>query len=290
MSFIRSCRSVVGAGGVQVDARICATSAPLSSLVRASVNPIASGSISMASQLARCPVLPHSRSCPQLTPRSVIVLDKETPFDVAALVGCGVVTGWGAAVNSAQVRSGDVVIVMGTGGVGVNAVQGAALSGAGEVIAVDPVEFKRKTALAVGATSAFASIDEATAYAQSITDGQGADSTIVTIGVTTGEHIAQGFESVRKGGTLVVTGVGNHDDAHIPINGAVLASYQKRIQGSLFGEGNPLVDIPRVIRLAALGKIKVSDLITKRYALDEIARGYEDMHGGHNIRGLIDFS
>ena len=223
--------------------------------------------------------------------RSVIVIDKDIPLDVAALVGCGVVTGWGSAVNSAKVQTGDVVIVMGVGGVGVNAVQGAALAGAGEVIAVDPIEFKRNFALGVGATNAFSSIEEATEYAQSVTNGQGADSTILTVGVTTGEHISQAFASIRKAGTLVVTGVGNFSASGvgIPILGGELVTYQKRIQGSMFGEGNPLVDIPRVLRLAAEGKIQVESLITSRYPLNDIAQGYEDMHAGHNIRGLIAF-
>jgi S-(hydroxymethyl)glutathione dehydrogenase/alcohol dehydrogenase len=179
---------------------------------------------------------------------------------------------------------------MGVGGVGINAVQGAAQAGAAQVIAVDPVAFKRENALKLGATSAFASIEEATEYVQTQTNGQGADATILTIGVVNGDHIAQGFHSIRKAGTLVVTGVGSFTQAGIPIIGSELVFYQKRIQGSMFGECNPTTDIPRVLRMWQEGSLKVNELITRRYKLDDIAQGYEDMHAGINVRGLIDFS
>jgi NDMA-dependent alcohol dehydrogenase len=221
--------------------------------------------------------------------RSVVTVSKDIPLDSACLVGCGVLTGWGAAVNSAEVKPGDVVICMGIGGIGINAVQGAAQAGAAEVIAVDPVEFKRTTALELGATSAYATIEEATEYVRSVTNGQGADSTIVTVGVTTGEHIAQGFASIRKAGTLVVTGLGNMAITGIPISAAELVLYQKRIQGSLFGAANPLEDIPRALRMYTEGSLKLDELITTRYPLKEIAQGYADMHAGRNIRGLISF-
>ena len=143
---------------------------------------------------------------------SVVKIDKEIPLKQAALIGCGVPTGWGSAVNSAQVQPGDTVVVMGIGGIGINAVQGARHAGATTIIAVDPVPFKREKAQEFGATHTFQSIEEATTYAQSITNGQGADSAIVTIGVVTGEHVAQAVAAIRKGGTVVVTGIGKMTD------------------------------------------------------------------------------
>src|SRR3546814_8341570 len=107
---------------------------------------------------------------------------------------------------------------MGVGGIGINAVQGASHAGAAHVIAVDPVAFKRDSALKLGATHAVATMEEATDIARSFTNGQGADSAIVTVGVTTGEHVAQAFSSIRKAGTCVVTGLGKMTDVGIPVS------------------------------------------------------------------------
>jgi NDMA-dependent alcohol dehydrogenase len=220
---------------------------------------------------------------------SAVKIDKDLPLDKMCLLGCGVGTGWGSAVNSAQVRPGDTVIVMGIGGVGINAVQGAAHAGASNVIAVDPVAFKRETALELGATHSFDNIDEAKEFARSVTNGQGADSVIVTIGVTKGEHVAQAFSATRKAGTVVVTGLGAITEVGIPVSLAELTLFQKRIQGSLFGASSPSSDILRQAQMYRDGKIKLDELITRTYKLDEIAQGYEDMHAGKNIRGVIVF-
>jgi NDMA-dependent alcohol dehydrogenase len=221
--------------------------------------------------------------------RSIVVIPQDIPLDSACLVGCGVITGWGSAVNAAQAGPGDVIIVMGVGGIGVNAVQGAVHSGAAQVIAVDPVAYKREFAISMGATTAFATIEEAADYARSQTNGQGADSTIVTTGVTTGEHIAQGFASIRKAGTVVIAGFGNPMDVGVPLPGPELVLYQKRIQGAIFGMANPTYDIPRVLDLYRQGTLKLDELISRRYSLDEVAQGYVDMHAGVNIRGVVTF-
>ena len=176
---------------------------------------------------------------------------------------------------------------MGIGGIGINAVQGAVHAGATHVVAVDPVAFKREKAIEFGATHAFADIAAADAFAKSVTNGQGADSAIVTVGVVHGEHIAQAFEAIRKAGTVVVTGVAPLMEVGIPISPAMLTLFQKRIQGSLYGALNATYDIPREIQMYRDGKLKLDELITREYALDEIAQGYEDMHAGVNIRGVI---
>jgi len=220
---------------------------------------------------------------------SAIKVDKDLPLEKLCLLGCGVGTGWGSAVNSAEVRPSDTVIIMGIGGVGINAVQGAASAGASNVIAVDPVPFKREKALELGATHAFADIADADAFAKSVTNGQGADSAIVTVGVVHGEHVAQAFNAIRKGGTVVVTGVAPASEIGIPVSLLMLTIYQKRIQGSLFGASNMTYDIPRQVQMYRDGKLQLDELVTREYDLDEITQGYEDMHAGVNIRGVIRF-
>jgi S-(hydroxymethyl)glutathione dehydrogenase/alcohol dehydrogenase len=207
---------------------------------------------------------------------------------VACLTGCGVGTGWGSSVTAAKVEPGETVIIMGIGGIGINAVQGAAYAGASHVIAVDPVAFKREKAQEFGATHAFEGIEEAADFARSVTNGQGADKTIVTIGVTTGEHVAQAFQSVRKAGVVVVTGLGDiTSQTGIPISIGELTLFAKEIKGAMFGDSNPHTDILKMLRLYQEGSLKLDELVTKRYKLDDINQGYEDMHAGKNIRGVI---
>ena len=218
---------------------------------------------------------------------SAVKVAKDIPLDKACLTGCGVGTGWGSAVNSAQVAPGDCVIVMGIGGIGINAVQGAAHAGATTIIAVDPVEFKRETATALGATHAFADIGEAADFARSVTNGQGADSAIVCVGVTNGGHLAQAVDAIRKAGTVVATGVGNMADTGIPISPTQFTLYQKRLQGSLFGASNPSRDIPRMLDLYQAGRLHLDELVTRTYRLDDLNQGYDDMYAGINIRGVV---
>jgi NDMA-dependent alcohol dehydrogenase len=221
---------------------------------------------------------------------SCVRIPEHVPLLSAALLGCGVPTGWGSAVNAAQVQPGQVVIVMGIGGIGINAVQGAAHAGASRVIAAEPVKLKRDAALRFGATDAVASIEEAAELARSLTNGQGADSTIITVGVLAGEHIAQGFESIRKGGTVVVTAVAPMDTVGVPISPFMLAMFQKRIQGCLYGMMAPSADVPRLLSMYEQGQLKLDELVSRTYRLEEINTGYDDMYAGTNIRGLIDFS
>ena len=218
-----------------------------------------------------------------------IKIDPSIPLETAALVGCGVPTGWGSAVNAAQVRPGDVVIVMGVGGIGMNAVQGARHAGASRIIAVDTAPFKRDCALKLGATDALESMTAAQDLAQSLTNGQGADSAIVTTGVVQGEHLAQAFAAIRKAGTVVLTAMANIDSSEIPINLFELAMFQKRIQGALFGMMSPAAAIPYFMNLYQSGQLLLDELVTRRYSLEEINLGYADMHAGLNIRGVVDF-
>ena len=217
---------------------------------------------------------------------SCVKIDKDIPLDKAALVGCGVGTGWGSAVNAAETKPGQTTIIMGIGGIGINAVQGAAHAGATHVIAVDPVAMKREMAEKVGATHSFETIEEAADFARSVTDGQGADAAIVTIGVVKSEHIQEAFNAIRKAGTVVVTGIGGAD-ARVDVSAFELTLFQKRIQGALFGASSPSRDIPWMLRMYQSGQLHLDDLITSTYTLDQINQGYDDMRDGKNIRGVI---
>jgi NDMA-dependent alcohol dehydrogenase len=220
---------------------------------------------------------------------SAVKVPDDTPLDKACLLGCSVGTGWGSAVNSGGVRPGDTVIVMGIGGIGVNAVQGAAHCGATNVIAVDPIPFKREVAQSLGATHAVDNMAEATEIARSFTNGQGADVAIVTVGIMKGEIVAEAFSSIRKAGTVVVTGLGDITEVGVPISLGELTLFEKRLQGAMYGGSNPSADIPKMLNLYRAGQLKLDELVTTTYSLDEVAKGYEDMHAGRNIRGVIIF-
>ena len=221
---------------------------------------------------------------------SAVKVDDDLPLDKVCLLGCNVGTGWGSAVNSAQVQPGHTVIVMGIGGVGINAVQGASHAGAANVIAVDPVAMKRENAQQVGATHGVETMEEATELAKSFTNGQGADSAIITVGIIKPEYVGQAMASIRKAGTVVVTALGNiADTTPLPVSLADITLFQKRIQGSLFGESNPNWDILRQVELYRSGVLKLDEVITKTYKLDQIAQGYQDMHDGKNQKGVVVF-
>jgi NDMA-dependent alcohol dehydrogenase len=221
---------------------------------------------------------------------SVVKVDDWLPLDGAVLVGCGVPTGWGAAVNAGNVRPGDTTVIYGIGGVGINSVQGALHAGAKYVVCVDPIEFKRETALRFGATHAFATAAEAQAKVTELTWGQGADQALVVIGTMDEETITSAFNVIGKGATVVVTGVANAANLTVHVSGQELVFMEKTIKGTLFGSSNPQYDIVRLLRLYEAGQLKLDELITTRYTLDDINQGYQDLRDGKNIRGIIDFS
>jgi NDMA-dependent alcohol dehydrogenase len=222
---------------------------------------------------------------------SCVKIDPDLPLDAACLVACGVQTGLGSATSAGQVGPGDVVLVVGVGGVGMNAVQGASLAGADHVIAIDPVPAKQKWALGFGATESFESISAARDRVNHLTNGQGADVCILTAGLVTSQMFGEGLHAVRKGGTLVATGMSAiTDNAAIPgLNSTNLASMQKRIQGALYGMKSPREAMPALLNMYRSGRLKLDELITQRYALDDINAAYQDMRDGKNIRGVITF-
>ena len=220
---------------------------------------------------------------------SCVRIDEDIPLTTAVVVSCGVPTGWGSATRAAGLGPGSVAVVMGCGGIGMNAVQGARYMGAGRIVAVDPQPFKRDTALKLGATDAFEDMATATEFVRSVTNGQGADAAIITVGVITGGHIAEGFGAIRKKGTVVVTAVGNYTEATIPVNLTELSMFEKRIQGVVYGNVSPRVVIPELLGLYRTGALDLDQLITRTYTLDDINQGYADLHAGLNIRGVIAF-
>jgi len=219
--------------------------------------------------------------------RSVVRIDEDVPLDLACLIGCAVCTGWGSAVHTAEAGPGDTVVVVGVGGIGMNAVQGARHAGAAHVVAVDPVEWKRDLALRLGATVAVATVEEAVESARVVTNGQGADSAVVAVGVTRPEHVAAAFAAVRKAGIVVVTGLGDQRETGVPVSLTELTLFQKQLRGSLFGACAPTRDIPRLAQLWRTGAVALEPLVTRRYALDEIDEGYRDLREGRTLRGVL---
>ena len=218
---------------------------------------------------------------------SCVKVDEDIPLEKAALVGCGVPTGWCSAVYAADVEPGETVMIYGIGGVGANAVQGAAHAGAANVIAVDPLANKRETAEDLGATHSAENSAQAHEIAQELTRGVGADKAIITVDLVTEQVVAEAFEAVRKGGTVVITGLADPNKLTVQLSSGVMTLYQKQLKGTLFGSGNPMADIPKLIGLYQAGKLKLDELITKTYTLDEVNQGFQDMLDGKNIRGVV---
>ncbi|MCF6744433.1 NDMA-dependent alcohol dehydrogenase [Blastococcus sp. KM273128] len=218
---------------------------------------------------------------------SVVKIEPDIPLEVAALVGCGVTTGWGSATKVADVRPGENVVVMGVGGVGMNAVQGAAAAGAKRVMVIEPVAQKREWAMQMGATHAFANIEEATPAINELTWGRMAEKTIITVGDIQGEDIAAALSVTGKGGRAVVTGMGNAANVDVKLSLFELTLLQKDLQGAIFGGLAPRNAIPELLSLYQEGQLKLDELVTTKYQLEDINQGYQDMRDGKNIRGMI---
>jgi len=220
---------------------------------------------------------------------SCVRIDPWISLDTAALVACSVPTGWGSAVYAGGVRPGDTVVVVGLGGVGVNAVQGAVHAGALNVIGVDPVAMKREFAESLGATHTVADATEATDLARQLSRGTGADVVIITVGKMSSEVYDGAVTALGKGGTLVLTALADRPrEGTVSLSGQVATVFEQRIQGSLFGSCNPFRDIPMLLRLHEEGRLELDRLITRRYALDEVNQGYRDQAAGETVRGLLE--
>lgn len=219
--------------------------------------------------------------------KSIVPVEQDLPLDKAALVGCGVPTGWGAAVNVADVRAGDTVVVYGVGGIGANAVQGARFAGAAHLVAVDPVALKREGAKRFGATEAVATAAEAHELVMRLTRGVGAEKAIICIDMLTEESISDAYAVISKGGAVVITSMGQLEEQQLRLPGAELALFNKTVKGHVYGECNPTYDIPRLLKLYRNGNLLLDELITREYSLEEVNEGYADLEAGKNIRGVI---
>ena len=220
---------------------------------------------------------------------SCVKVEDALPLDIACLLGCGVITGWGSVAYAGEARVGDVVVVVGVGGIGINAVQAAVALGAEYVVAVDPVAFKRNKALEFGATHAVASSQEAAQVVTELTRGRMAQVCVNTMGVGEGAQIGASLGLVGKRGRVVVTNLHPASETQVTMSALELTTYEKQVRGSLFGSSNPRADIPRFLELYRSGKLKLEELVTRTYSLDEVNIGYDDMRNGRNLRGVITF-
>jgi S-(hydroxymethyl)glutathione dehydrogenase/alcohol dehydrogenase len=218
---------------------------------------------------------------------SCIKIDNDIPLDRACLLGCGVVTGWGSAVYAAETAPGDVVAVVGIGGIGANAIQGAKLAGAKQIWAIDPLENKREKAMELGATHTAASLDEALPAITEASWGRMANKTIMTMGVGDGQLLASALAITAKRGRVIVTNIHPALEVSAAISLLDLTTMEKQVVGSLFGSANPRADIPKLLELWRQGQLDLDSLVTRTYTLDGVNDGYEDMRAGNNIRGVM---
>jgi S-(hydroxymethyl)glutathione dehydrogenase / alcohol dehydrogenase len=213
----------------------------------------------------------------------VAVVPTSLGFDVAALLGCGVVTGVGAVVDRADVHEGASVVVMGTGGVGLNSVQGASLRGADSIVAVDVSATKRATAIEFGATHAVDPV-EAKREIRELTGGRGADYVFVTVGLA--DAIELGLRCVRRGGTLVVVGMPPSGEG-FRVEAVDLAHNDVRILGSKMGSARLATAVPYLVDLYEQGRLKLDELVSGRYPLARINEAIADARGGEVLRNVI---
>ena len=220
--------------------------------------------------------------------KAVLKIPSDFPLDKAALLGCAVITGFGAVVNAARVKPGSSVVVIGTGGVGLNAVQGAAIAGAEKVIAVDLVDRKLDFARTFGATHTVnASSGKVVDEVRALTGGRGVDYAIEVIGSSA--TIRQAFDCLAKRGVAVVVGVTPFtSEVSVPIMPLV---YEERVlTGSVYGSARPKTDIPRLIELYRAGKLKLDELLTRTYPFKEINEAYSALERGEVARSVVTFA
>jgi Zn-dependent alcohol dehydrogenase len=217
---------------------------------------------------------------------SAIAIDNNMPLDRAALIGCSVMTGVGAVINTAAVPPGASMAVFGVGGVGLNAVQGGAMVAAQPIIAVDVVGGKLESARQLGATHAIdASKEDPVAEIRRITR-RGADFTFVAVGDA--RAVAQAAEALAPGGTCVVIGA-PATGATVPLDVRPLVTGERVIRGSSYGSARTREDLPRLVELYRGGRLKIDELITRRYGLDEANEAFRALAAGELPRGLIVF-
>jgi S-(hydroxymethyl)glutathione dehydrogenase / alcohol dehydrogenase len=221
-------------------------------------------------------ILPH---------QAVIPIDDDVPFEIASLVGCAVMTGVGAALNTAKVTPGSSVVVFGCGGVGIAAIQGARVAGAAEIVAVDLVDSKLEDAQRFGATHAVKPDDLDGAKAE-ITGGDGFDYAFEAIGLPATMRSA--YDATRRGGTTCIVGVGGMDQ-DVSFNAFELFFSEKTFVGSYYGSADVRTDFHRILRLWQQGRLDLEGMISRRIGLDEVNDGITALKAGEVIRQVVTF-
>jgi len=219
-----------------------------------------------------------------LPEQAAVKIGPDVPWDIASLIGCGVTTGVGAAINAAKVTPGASVVVYGCGGVGVSVIQGARLAGAAEIVAVDLVKDKREDAKRFGATHAVHP-DDVLAASNEITSGAGFDFGFEVIGLPT--TIRATYDVIRRGGTATIVGVGRMDQT-VEFNAFEFFYNEKILRGSIYGTCDVRAEFPRLLRLWKAGRLDLEGMITKRGRLDDINTAFDDMKAGRVIRTVLE--
>jgi len=217
----------------------------------------------------------------------VLKVENDIPLIEAALVGCGVTAGFGAAVNTAGVQAGDVVAVVGVGGLGVAAIQGAQIAGARLIVAIDPVANKRDMAPLFGATHVAKTFEEGERLIREISWGRMANVAILTTDLARGEYLGPTVSLVGKNGRVAIVAVAPADQTTAVLSLADVTFYEKEIRGALYGSASPRAAIPKILNLYRSKQLKLSEMITTRYKLDDINEAFADMKSGRNIRGVV---
>lgn len=215
---------------------------------------------------------------------AAIPIRKDLPLDVAAMIGCAVATGVGAVVNTADAHLGDAVAVMGCGGVGLNAIQGARLVGAHPIVAIDPVPERLELARRLGATHTLSPDAAASEFEAAAPDGF--DVVVLAVGVM--RAFEQAWSLTGIGGTCVV--VGRTPDGELTsFNPQTIHTGERRLIGSIYGSVRPALDFPKLADLAYEGRLRLDEMVTARYQPDEVNQAFEDLKAGQLARGLIEF-
>ena len=215
-----------------------------------------------------------------------VKIDDDIPLGIVSLIGCGVMTGVGAAINTAKVTPGSSVVVFGAGGVGISAIQGARIAGAAEILAIDTVDSKLDAAKKFGATHA-CKPEDFEALKNEITGGEGFDFALECIGLPT--TIRATYDAARRGGTAVIVGVGRLDQK-VEFSAFELFYAEKTLKGSMFGSANVHVDMPKLLRLWKAGKLDLEGMITRRMKLDEVNEAFRAMQAGEVVRSVLDIN
>ncbi len=214
-----------------------------------------------------------------------VKVETDVPAEQLALIGCGVTTGVGAALNTAQVTPGSTVTVIGCGGVGQSVLQGARIAGASRIFAVDPVEMKRKTAEQFGATDLIDPADgDPVQQIRDLTEGRGTDFAFEVIGLP--ETIVQAYDVARRGGTAVVVGMPAFDET-VTFPGMSMFYDNKRLLGSMYGSAQVRRDFPRFVRLVETGRLDLGSMVSRHIHLDEVNDAFRAMEAGEVIRSVI---